>query len=38
MLDMHITHFQLARFSENAEDYYRFSETAYKNGSECRYL
>ena len=37
MLDMQITHFNRACFSEYAEDYYKFSETAYKIGSECRY-
>ena len=38
MPDMQITHFYRDRLGENAEDYYKFSETAYKIGSECPYL
>lgn len=37
-LTKQITHFYQALLVENAEDYYNFSETAYKNGSECPYL
>jgi len=38
MPDMQITHFYRARLGENAEDYYNYSETAYKIGSKCPYL
>lgn len=38
MPDMQITHFHRALLGKNAEDYYKFSETAYKIGFKCPYL